>query len=140
MCRPSCCNKSSSEGAGIAAIAVVIGAAVVAVKMGPIVARILHVVVEVLTIITLTAATALACIVITWLTVRIVRWQLSRRSAHRQTTLRSVPTVARQHIDQANDGPGCLACGDTGTVLRAISGSRYQAQPCPACEPSKQAG
>ncbi len=140
MCRPSCCKKSSSEGAGIAAVAVIAGAAIVAVKIGPIVARILHLAVEVLTIITLTAATALACIVVASLTVRIVRRQLRRRSAYRQTTLWPVPTVAREHIDQANDGPGCLACGNTGTVLRAISGSRYQARPCPACEPVKRAG
>ena len=27
--------------------------------------------------------------------------------------------------------PGCLACGDTGTVLRAIGASRYQAAAVP---------
>jgi hypothetical protein len=140
MCRPSCCNKSSSDGAGIAAVAVIGGAAVIAVKIGPIVARILHVIVEVLTIITLTAAAALVCIVVTWLTVRFVRWRLSRHHAHRQITLRPVPFAARQHVEQASDVPDCLACGDTGTVLRAISGSRYQARPCPACEPAKRAG
>jgi hypothetical protein len=140
MCRPSCCNKSSSEGAGIAAVAVVIGAAFVAVKIGPIVARILHVVVEVLTIITLTAAAALACLLLGWLTVCIVRWRNRRHHAHRQITLRPVPFTARQHIGQANDDPDCLACGDTGTALRAISGSRYQARPCPACEPVKRTG
>ena len=55
MCRPSCC-KPSNEGAGIAAVAVIAAGAVVAVKIGPVVARILHLVVEVLTIIMLTAA------------------------------------------------------------------------------------
>ena len=75
MCRPSCCSKSAGEGAGIAAVAVITGAAFVAVKTGPVVARILHVIVEALTIITLTAATALACILLGWLTVRIVRWR-----------------------------------------------------------------
>jgi hypothetical protein len=34
----------------------------------------------------------------------------------------------------------CLACGGTGTVLRAITGSRYQPQPCPVCEPVQKAG
>ena len=140
MCRPSCCSKSTGDGAGITAVAVVTGAAIVAVKTGPVVARILHLIVEALTIITLTAATALACILLGWLTVRIVRWRLAHYHAHRPASVRPVPAVARQHIKQANDGPGCLACGDTGTVLRAISGSRYQARPCPACEPAQQAG
>ena len=139
MCRPSCC-KPSSEAAGIAAVAVIAGTAYVAVKIGPIVARILHLLVEVLTIIMLTAATALACIVLAWLAVRIVRWRLRCRSAHPQTTLQPVPFSARDHIGRAETEPGCLACGDTGTVLRAIGGSRYQAQPCPACEPLTWAG
>jgi len=139
MCRPSCC-KPSNEGAGIAAVAVIAGTAVVAVKIGPIVARILHLVIEVLTIIMLTAVTALACIVLGWLTVRIVRWQLRRHPAHSRITLRPVPTAAPDHIGQADTEPGCLACGGTGRVLRAISGSPYQAQPCPACEPVQRAG
>ena len=139
MCRPSCC-KQSNEGAGIAAVAVVAAGAVVAVKIGPVVARIVHLVVEVLTIVMLTAATALACIVLAWLTVCIVRWRLRRRSAHPQRTLQPVPTAASDHIGQADTEPGCLACGDTGTVLRAIGGSRYRADQCPVCEPVTRAG
>jgi hypothetical protein len=139
MCRPSCC-KPSNEGAGIAAVAVIAGTAVVAVKIGPIVARILHLVVEVLTIIMLTAVTALVCIVLGWLTVRIVRWRLHRRPAYPQMTLRPVPTATPNHIGPADTEPGCLACDGTGRVLRAISGSPYRARPCPACEPVKRAG
>jgi hypothetical protein len=139
MCRPSCC-KPSNEGAGVAAVAVIASTAFVAVKIGPVVARIIHLAVEVLTIIMLTAATALACIVLAWLTVRIVRWRLRRRSAHPQRTLRPVPTAVSDHIGQADTRPGCLACGDTGTVLRAIGGSRYRADRCPVCEPVTRAG
>jgi hypothetical protein len=139
MCRPSCC-KQSNEGAGIAAVAVIAGGAFVAVKIGPIVVRILHLIVEVLTLIMLTAASALAAIVLAWLAVRIVRWRLRCRSAHPQATLRPVPSGARDHIGRADTEPGCLACGDTGTVLRAIGGSRYQARPCPVCEPVTRAG
>ena len=139
MCRPSCC-KSSNEGAGMAAVAVIAGTAVVAVKIGPIVARILHLVVEVLTIIMLTAVTALACIVLGWLTVRVVRWQLSRRPAHPQMRLRPVPTATPEYIGLTGTEPGCLACGGTGQVLRAIGGSPYRAQPCPACDPVHRAG
>jgi hypothetical protein len=41
MCRPSCCDKSGGRGAGIAAVAIIIDAALVAAKIGPIVARII---------------------------------------------------------------------------------------------------
>jgi hypothetical protein len=138
MCKPSCCkNSSSSEGsafAAIAAIAAVGAGAIVAVKIGPIVARILHLVVEVLTIVMLTAATALACIIVGWLTIRIVRWQARRTRARQAITLRPVPA------ELIDTGAGCLACGGTGTVLRAITGSRYQPQVCPACEPAEKVG
>jgi hypothetical protein len=139
MCRPSCC-KQSNEGTGIAAVAAIAGTAYVAVKIGPIVTKILHLLVEVLTIIMLTAVTALVCIVLGWLTVRIARWQLSRRPAHSRITLRPVPIVTPDYNEQTSTGPGCLACGGTGQVLRAIGGSPYQARPCQACEPVRRAG
>ena len=139
MCRSSCC-KQSNEGTGIAAVAVIAGGALVAVKIGPIVAKILHLVVEVLTIIMLTAVTALAAIVLGWLTVRALRWRLSRRPAHLRITLRPVPIATPGYIEQTGTEPGCLACGGTGQVLRAIGGSPYQARSCPACEPVRRAG
>jgi hypothetical protein len=137
MCRPSCC-KQSNEGAGVAAVAVIAAGAVVAVKIGPVVARIAHLVVEVLTIVMLTAASALAAIVLAWLAVRITRWQVRRHHA-RQVALRPVPAAARDYPGLPDAAPGCLACGDTGTVLRAIGRSRYQAAACPACEPVTRA-
>ena len=134
MCKPSCCKESSSDGTAIAAVAAIAAGAIVAVKIGPIVARIVHLVVEVLTIIMLTAASALACILLAWLTVCIVRWQTRRAHARQAVTVRPVPS---QLIDSEAD---CLACGGTGTVLRAITGSRYQPQSCPVCEPARKAG
>jgi hypothetical protein len=134
MCRPSCCRSSSSNGTAIAAVAVIAAGAIVAVKIGPIVARIVHLVVEVLSIIMLTAASALACIMLAWLTICIVRWQARRTRARQAVVLRPVPS---ETIDSAAD---CLACGGTGTVLRAITGSRYQPQACPVCEPTRKAG
>jgi hypothetical protein len=83
MCRPSCC-KQSNEGAGIAAVAVIAGTAFVAVKIGPIVARILHLAIEVLTIILLTAVSALAAIVLIWVTARIMRVRASKLCSARQ--------------------------------------------------------
>jgi len=134
MCKPSCCKNSSSDGAVIAAIAAVAAGAIVAMNIGPIVARILHLVVEVLTIVMLTAAAVLACIILGWLTICIVRWQARRTRARQAIT--SLP-VASELVDSGVD---CLACGGTGTVLRAITSSRYQQQSCPACEPAQKAG
>ncbi len=137
MCKPSCC-KPSHDGAGIAAVAVIAGAALLAAKIGPIVARIGHLVIEVATIVLVTTGSALVLIAATWLTLQVVRWQIRQHHAHRQPVLPPVrftaPTVRQ---DRA---PACLACGDTGQVLRAIRGSRYQAQPCPACKPIQRAG
>ena len=134
MCRPSCCHSSSSNGTAIAAVAVIAAGALVAVKIGPIVARILHLVVEVLTIIMLTAASALACIVLAWLTICIVRRQARRTRARQAAVLRPVPS------EPIDGGADCLACGGTGTVLRAITGSHYKPQVCPVCEPAQKAG
>src|SRR5215813_12405671 len=120
MCKRSCCNKSR-EGAGVAAVAVLAAGAIVAVKIGPAVARIIHLAVEVLTIVLLTAASALAAIVLTWLTVRIVRWRVRQHHPRQPVTLRPVPTAA--NVTSADPQPGCLACGDTRTVLRAITGA-----------------
>lgn len=134
MCRPSCCPKSSGNGTGIAAVAVIAMGAIAAVKIGPVVARIVHLIVEVLTIVMLTAASALAAIVLAWLTVCIVRWHARRTRARQAVTLRPVPS---EPVASTAD---CLACGGTGTVLRAITGSRYQSQVCPVCEPTRKAG
>jgi hypothetical protein len=138
MCKTPCCNNKSHEDAGIAAVAVLAAGAIVAVKIGPIVARIIHLAVEVLTIIMLTAASALAAIVLTWMTARIVRWRVRQHHARQPVTLRPVPSVA--NVSAADRQPGCLACGDTGTVLRAITSSRYQARPCPVCESARKTG
>jgi hypothetical protein len=40
----------------------------------------------------------------------------------------------------ASGRAGCLACGGTGTVLRAITGGRYQPGECPVCVPVQRAG
>ena len=134
MCRPPCCQPPD-DGAGIAAVAV-IAAVLVAVKIGPAVARIWHIAVEALTIFTLTCAAAAACILVTWATARLI----GSRRAHRQALPHPVSPAAQHHAAQAGSEPGCLACGGTGTVLRAITASDYRADPCPACDPAERAG
>jgi hypothetical protein len=138
MCRrPSCCQPPSHEGAGIAAVAVIIGAAYAYAKIGPAVARIWHLAVEALTIFTLTCAAAAAGILVTWATAHIIRTRRTRR----QAVLFPVQAAAWPEPVQEASEPGCLACGGTGTVLRAIGTSRsYQDSACPACQPVHRAG
>jgi hypothetical protein len=139
MCRPSCCDKNDGQGAGIAAVAIIIGAALIAAKIGPIVAGIVHAVVEVLRVVALTSGLVLALAVVTWAAIMITRWQLQR---HKMLAANPARVVITRLCDQAEPAarPDCLACGGNGTVLRAIGGGRYQPQDCPVCEPIKRAG
>ena len=73
MCRPSCCNDSGGQGSGIAAVAVIVGAALI-------VAQIAHVALEVICIAALTTGLVLALAVITWAAIIITSWQLRRKA------------------------------------------------------------
>jgi len=139
MCRPSCCDKNGGQGAGVAAVAVIIGAALIAAKIGPIVAGIVHTVLEVLRIVALTTGLVLALALVTWAAIVITRWQLQRRKMLMANQTRMVVTQPWEQAEPA-DRPDCLACGGNGTVLRAIGGGRYQPQDCPVCEPARRAG
>ena len=139
MSRPSCCDNSRSQGAGIAAVAVILGAAAIAAKIGPIVARIVHIALEVIRVVALTAAVVLIFTVAAWLAVVIVRWWLRHHGARRQAILQPVNATAWRDVP-AGDQSACLACGGSGRVLRAISSSRYQPSACPVCEPAEWAG
>jgi hypothetical protein len=132
MCRPSCCDKSGGQGAGIAAVALVaIGTLIVA--------KIVHIALEVIRIAALTAGAVLAVAVITWAAVIIRRWQLRHRApAASQTRLVATPTIWVS-ASRASRPADCLACGSSGKVLRAI-GDRYQPGACPVCEPAEWAG
>jgi len=137
MCRrSSCCQPLSHEGAGIAAVAVVIGAAYAYAKIGPEVARIWHLAIEAVIIFTLGCAAAAVGIMITWATAHYIR----TRRRPRQAELVPVSPDAQPSIDQVGNQPQCLACGDTGTVLRAIGPGSYQHEWCPACQPVHRAG
>jgi len=139
MCRPSCCDNSRRQGAGIAAVAAILVGALIVAKIGPIVARIIHIALEVIRITALTAAAVLMFAATAWLTLMIVRWWLRHHGAQRRAVLQPVSTAAWQHMT-AGDRPACLACGGSGQVLKAISGSRYQPWACPVCEPAEWAG
>jgi hypothetical protein len=139
MCRPPCCNDSGGQGTGIAAVALIMLAALVAAKIGPIVARILHTVAEVIRFVALTTGVVVLLAVITWAAIVITRWQLRRIAlAGARTPVVTMP-ANRFSADHSNSAD-CLACGGTGTVLRAISSGRYQPGECPVCEPVTRAG
>ena len=140
MCRPSCCNKGGGQETGIAAVALIIGAALVAAKIGPIVAKIVHVAVEVIRFAALTTAMVVALAILIWVAITLTRWQLRRKAlTASQTPVITTPTI-RVSAPRASRLADCLACGDTGMVLRAISDGRYQPTECPVCEPARRAG
>jgi hypothetical protein len=139
MCRPSCCDKNGGQGAGVAAVAIIIGAALIAAKIGPIVAGIVHNLLDVLRVVALTTGLVLALAVVTWAAIVITRWQLQRRQILMAKQTRMVVMQPWEQAEPA-DQPDCLACGGNGTVLRAISRGRYQPSDCPVCEPSRRAG
>src|SRR5690348_4332888 len=93
MCRPSCCNNSDGQSAGIVAVAVIVGAALIAVKIGPLVAKIVHTAVEVIRLVALTTGLVLALAVVTWAAITVTRWQLQRRKVLQASRARVV--VAR---------------------------------------------
>ena len=139
MCRPSCCDNSRGQGTGIAAVALILIGTLIVAKIGPIVAQIVHIALEVIRIAALTAGAVLALAVLAWLAVMIVRWWLRHHAAQRQTIPQPVNATIWQNVP-ARDQPECLACGGSRKVLRLIDGSRYQPGACPVCEPAQWAG
>ena len=80
MCRPSCCNNSGGQETGVAAVALLIGAALAAAKIGPIVAHIIHVVLNLIRLVALTTGLVVALAMLTWTAIVLTRWQLRRRA------------------------------------------------------------
>ncbi len=122
MCRPPCCNDSGSGGGlAIAAIAaVLIGAAVID-KAAPVLAQTVKIAVEVIRIGLIVTLSAATCAAITWITVRVVRWRAKRRHS-------------------AQPAPSCAECGNTGEVLWAGEGGRFELAACTGCQPAERAG
>jgi hypothetical protein len=139
MCRPSCCDNSRAQGAGVAAIAVIMGAGFIMAEIGPIVARIIRIALEVIRLGVLTTGLVLALTAVTWAAITLAQWQFQRRGVCATNSTRVVVTRPREQAEPVEQ-PDCLACGGGGTVLKAIGGSRYQPSACPVCEPAEWAG
>jgi hypothetical protein len=139
MCRPPCCNNSGGQGAGLAAVAILMLAALIVAKIGPIVADVIHTALEVIRFTALTIGTAAAVTAVTWVVIKVTHWQLHRRTTLVTSQLRVSAMPKRQQTGPAGQRD-CLACGGTGTVLRAIGSGRYRPGECPVCAPVARAG
>jgi hypothetical protein len=158
MGRQPCC-KPRSQAPGIAAVALIIGAGILAGKGRHIAGRVLHDVVEVLRIAAVTTGAVAAAAVTAWILILLVRWQLRRRQAGDQVTAK----VARARVDIAaslarvlddetglaqiyamhgqqaparTNSPSCVACGGAGEVLRSDGTGRFEIRACPECRPA----
>jgi hypothetical protein len=104
------------------------------------VAHIINVVLNVIRLAALTTGLVVALAAVTWAVIVVTRWQRRRRAlAAAQTPVITMPTVGFA-AEQVSGSAGCLACGGTGTVLRAIGSDRYRPGACPVCEFITRAG
>ena len=140
MCKPSCCNNTRGQGPGIAAVALIMLAVLAVARIGPIVAHIVRTVVEVIRVAAVTTGVVLALAAVTWAAITITRWQLRRKALAAKATQMVTASTIRVQPSQPAHSADCLACGGTGTVLRAINGIGYQPQDCPVCEPARRVG
>src|SRR5437762_5967616 len=115
MCRPPCCNDTGGQGTGIAAVAVITVAALAAAKIGPVVARIVHTVAEVIRLVALTTGLVVALTAVTWAAITITRWQLRRKALAANATQMVTAYTIRVPPSQPTHWADCLACGGTGT-------------------------
>jgi hypothetical protein len=140
MCRPPCCNQGGDQKTGIAAVALIMLAALIAAKAGPIVARVIGIVLEVIRLVALTTGLVVVLAAVTWAAITITRWQLRRKTLAANATPMVAAFTIRVPSSQPAHSADCLACGGTGTVLQAIGSGRYQPGECPVCEPIMRAG
>ena len=137
MCRPSCC-KPRSQAPGVAAVAVVIGAGIIAVhKIGHVLAQIAHDTINALLLIELTIGGIAAAAITIWAITALVRWRLRHRTAQ-PGQIR--PAAARQAASATERAQPCLACGGNAEVLRADDAGRLTPRACPECQPARLAG
>ena len=124
MCKPSCCNKHGSSGTGFAAIAVVIaGRHRSAVKIGPVVAGIGHIVVESSASPRSASASAVVLAASPGSPSGRRAGSCTVTPAHRGSQPGCPPCTERASPLVPVSEQSCLACGDNGTVVRVIGNS-----------------
>jgi hypothetical protein len=161
MGRPPCC-KPRSQAPGLAAVALIIGAGILAGKGRHIVDRALHDVVEVLRIAALTTSAIAAAAITAWILTLLARWRLRRRQAEGQvsakvararadiaaslarvlddeTGLAQIYATHGQQAPARTGSPSCVACGGAGEVLRSDGTGSFELRACPECRPARLA-
>jgi hypothetical protein len=161
MRRQPCC-KPRSQAPGVAAVALIIGAGILAGKGRHIAGRVLHDVAEVLRIAAITTGVIAAVAITAWIVILLVRWQMRRRQTEGQVTGKvarsradSAASLARVLDDETGlaqiyamhgqqepartSSPSCVACGGAGEVLRSDATGRFEARACPECRPARLA-
>jgi hypothetical protein len=135
MCKPSHCNTKSADALGIVAM-VVIALAVFG-TVGPIVAAISHVIIEVIKLVAIGIASGAMLAVAAWVTVQVMRARAVNRPAPRRyLTPRQEP--ARLTVRPPIYEQSCITCGDTGRIIRVIgNGDSFQIRACPECQPAQ---
>jgi hypothetical protein len=159
MCRRSRCDKSGGQGTGVAAVALIIGAGILAGKGRHIADGVLHAVVEVLRIAAITTGAIAAAAITAWILILLVRWRLRRCQAESQvnakvararadiaaslagvlddeTGLARIYAMHGQQAPASTGSPSCPACGGAGEVLRSDGAGRFEARACPECRPT----
>jgi hypothetical protein len=162
MCRRSRCDTSGGQGAGVAAVVLIIGAGILAGKGRHIADKALHAVVEVLRIAAITTGAIAAAAITAGIVILLVRWRLRRRQAEGQVNAKVAraradiaATLARvlddeeglariyamsgQQAPGRTGSPSCPACGGAGEVLRSDGTGRFEARACPECRPTRLA-
>jgi hypothetical protein len=137
MCKPSrCCNPKSADAVGIVAM-VVIALAILG-AVGPIVAAISHVIIEVIKLVAIGVASGAMIAAVAWVTVQVMRARAINRPAPRNyvTVWEEPARISRAQI--AIDEQSCITCGDTGRIIRIIgNGDSFQIRACPECQPAQ---
>jgi hypothetical protein len=139
MCRPSCCNNSShgSGGTGLAIIAILLAAGLVITKIGPAIAEIGHIILNIVRIAALGTGSAVVLAAIIWLAVRHARRPIRQHSS--QQLARDISATYAAGFTPVCE-QSCLSCGDRGHVIRVIGNGVFLARPCPDCRPAQLAG
>lgn len=138
MCKPSCCTNRDSGSTGLTAIAVLLVAVFLAVKIAPAIVEIGRVVLDAIRIAAISLASAIVLAAISWLAIRLLA--IGRRHRKALAPGKQIPVAATTLLQAQGGSPGCIACGGDGHVLQANRNGSFQVRACPECQPAQLAG
>jgi len=136
MCKPSHCNTKNTEAVGIVAM-VVIALAILG-TVGPIVAAISHVIIEVIKLVAIGIASGAMIAAVAWATVQVMRARAINRPApwNYLPAQQGPARISRPRLPIIEQS--CITCGDTGRIIRVFgNGDSFQIRACPECQPAQ---